>query len=149
MIFSAMRIPHLRACGRSICERLANLVARLNRRGLCAPTTRNAETVKNYPRGVGAIERVKVNAGHVVIQKIVTLFQGEVHADAPDPFRIVFTPLQSAQKFRRETCAARELGDAFQSAHRGNRHDASDNGDVNASEHTTFAEIEEVAIIEK
>src|SRR5438034_3375907 len=98
MIFSTMRIPHLPAFGRSICTPLANLVARLNRRNLCAPPTRNAKTVKNYPRGVGAIERVKVNAGDVVIQKIVTLFQGEVNADAPDHFRIAFTSLESTQK---------------------------------------------------
>ena len=74
IIFSTMRLPHLRARGRSICDPLANLVARLNRRRLCAPPRLNAETVKNYARGVGAIEGVKVNAGHVVIQKIVTLF---------------------------------------------------------------------------
>src|SRR5436853_637606 len=61
---------------------LANLVAQLNGGGLCALPPRNAETVKNYPRGVGAIECVKMNAGHVVIQKIVTLFQSEVNADA-------------------------------------------------------------------
>src|SRR5437667_12519454 len=98
MIVSAMRIPHLRTCARSICKPLANLVARLNGSGLCAPPTRNAETVKNYPRGVGAIERVKVNACHVVIQKIVTLLQGEMNANAPDPFRIVFASLKSTHK---------------------------------------------------
>jgi hypothetical protein len=65
----------------------------------------NAETVKNYARGVGAIEGVKVNAGHVVIQKIVTLFQGEVNSDAPDSFRIVFASLKSAQKPGRKACA--------------------------------------------
>src|SRR5206468_12579747 len=108
-----------------------------------------AEAVKNYPRGVGAIERVKVNAGHVVIQEIVTLFQGEVNADAPDHFRIVLASLKSTQKLGREARAAGELGDAFESVHGGNRHDASDNRNVNVGEGTTFAEIEEVAIIEK
>jgi hypothetical protein len=97
------REPHTaRACGRSICTPLANLVARLNRRGLCASPTRNAEAVKNYPRGVGAIERVKVNAGHVVIQEIVTLFQSEVNADAPHHFRIASASLKSTQKLGRE-----------------------------------------------
>ena len=105
IIFSAMCLPHSRACGRSICNPLANLVARLNCRRLCAPPTLNAETVKNYARGVGAIEGVKVNAGHVVIQKIVTLFQGEVNSDAPDSFRIVFASLKSAQKPGRKACA--------------------------------------------
>jgi hypothetical protein len=149
MIFSAMRTPHLRAEGRSICKLLANLVAGLNRRGLCAPPTRNAETVKNYPRGVGAIERVKVNACDVVVQKIVTLFQGEVDADASDHFRIVFASLKSAQKLGREARALGQLGDAVESVHGGNRHDARDNGDMNVGERTTFAEIEKVAIIEK
>ena len=90
-----------------------------------------------------------MNAGNVVIQEIVTLFQGEVNADAADHFTIVFAALQSAQKFGRETRAAGELGDAFESAHRGDRHDAGDDRDVNAGERATFAEIEEVAIIEK
>src|SRR4029453_714985 len=130
MIFSAaMRTPHLRASGRSICKPLANLVARLNRRGLFAPPTRNAKTVKNYPRGVGAIERVKVNAGHVVIQKIVTLFQGEVNADAPHHFRIASASLKSTQKLGREARPPRQLRDAFESVQRGNRHDAPEKGD--------------------
>ena len=149
MIVSAMRIPHLRTCARSICKPLANLVARLNGSGLCAPPTRNAETVKNYPRGVGAIERVKVNACHVVIQKIVTLFQGEVNADAPDHFRIVLASLKSTQKLGWEARAPGQLRDAFESVHGGNRHDARDNGDMNVDESTTFAEIEKVAIVEK
>src|SRR5882724_10520469 len=135
MIVSAMRI--LRTCGRSICKPLANLVARLDRRGLCAPPTRNAETVKNYPRGVGAIERVKVNASHVVIQKIVTLFQGEVNADAPDHFRIVFASLKSTQKLGREARAPGKLRDTFESVYGGNRHDASDNRNMNVGERTT------------
>src|SRR6266536_4807530 len=139
----------LRACGRSICKPLANLVVRRNRRGLCAPLARNAETVKNYPRGVGAIERVKVNAGHVVVQKIVTLFQSEVNANAPHHFRIIFASLKSTQKLGREARASRQLRDAFKSLYGGNRHDARDNGDMNVGERTTFAEIEKVAIIEK
>ncbi len=62
-------------------------IARLNGLWLCAPPTRNTEAVKNYPGGVGSIECVKVNAGNVVIQKIVALFQGEVNTHAPDHFR--------------------------------------------------------------
>src|SRR5205823_6909876 len=128
---------------------LANLVARLDGSGLCAPPTRNAETVKNYPRGVGAIERVKVNTSHVVIQKIVTLLQGKVNADAPDHFRIVFASLKSTQKLGWKPCATGQFRDPFESAHRGNRHDPGDNGNVDSGERTTFAEIEKVAIIEK
>ena len=124
-------------------------IARLNGLGLCVPATRNTEAVKNYPRGVGTIEGVEVNAGYVVIQKIVTLFQGEVNADAPDHFRIVFATLESTQKLGRKACATGQIRDAFESAHGGNRHDARDNGNMNVGEGTTFAEIEKVAIIEK
>ena len=72
---------------------LLNGITQLNGLGLCVPATRNTEAVKNYPRGVGAIEGVEVNAGYVVIQKIVTLFQSEVNTDAPDHFRIVLASL--------------------------------------------------------
>jgi hypothetical protein len=65
----------------------------LRRRGLCVSPTRNAEAVKNYPRGVGTIECVEVNAGNIVVQKVVTLFQGEVNTDTPDHFTIVFAAL--------------------------------------------------------
>src|SRR6266699_1911989 len=141
-----MCIPHTGACGQSTGKSLANLASRLSGWGLCASPTRDAETVKNHPRGVGSIECVKVNAGHVVIQKIVTLFQGEVNADAPDHFRIVFASLQSTHKLGREACATGQFRDAFASAHRGNRHDPGDNGNVDSGERTPFAEIEEVAV---
>jgi hypothetical protein len=72
---------------------LLNGITQLNGLGLCVPATRNTEAVKNYPRGVGAIECVEVNAGNVVIQKIVTLFQSEVNTDPPDHFRIVLASL--------------------------------------------------------
>ena len=144
-----MCIPHTGACGQSTGKPLANLASRLSGWGLCASPTRNAETVKNHPRRIGSIECVKVNAGHVVIQKIVTLFQGEVNADAPDPFRIVFASLKSAHKLRWEACAAGQFRDTFESADGGNRHNTSDNGDVNVMKRTAFTKIEEVAIIEK
>ena len=72
---------------------LKRRMARLNGRGLCVPSTRNAEAVKNYPGGVRTIECVEVNAGNVVIQKIVTLFQGEVYSHPADLFTIVFAAL--------------------------------------------------------
>ena len=65
---------------------------RSRQRLLLAPA-RNAEAVKNYARGVGTIEGIEMNTGDVVIQKVVTLFQGEVNTDAADHFRIVFTSL--------------------------------------------------------
>src|SRR5215469_14860451 len=144
-----MPIADLRVCIRLTCKRLANLVARRNLRNLFAPPPSNAETVKNYPRGVGAIKRVKMNAGHIIIQKIVTLFQGEVNTHAPDHFGIVFASLKSAQKLCREARAPGQFRDSFESVHRSDRHDPRDNGDMNPSECTTFAEIEKVAIIEK
>jgi hypothetical protein len=69
-------------------------------------STRNAEAVENCPRRVGAVEGVEVDAGYVVIQKIVALFQGEVNADAADHFTIAFATLEGAQKFGPETGAA-------------------------------------------
>ncbi len=57
-----------------------------------------------------------MNSGDIVIQKIVTLFEGEVNTDTAHHFAIVFAALQRAQEFGRETCAAREFGDAFESA---------------------------------
>ena len=42
----------------------------------------------------------------MVIQKIMTLFQGEVNADTLDHFRIVLATLYRAQKSRRKTSAA-------------------------------------------
>src|SRR5438105_78540 len=56
----------------------------LGARGLWIAATGNAEAVKDCPRRVGAIEGVEVNSGHFVVQKIVTLFQGEVYPDAAD-----------------------------------------------------------------
>ena len=80
-------------------------------------STRNAEAVEDCPCRVGAIEGVEVNSCDVVIQKIVTLFQGEMNPDATDHFTIVFATLEGAQKFGRETRAAGEVGNAFESAH--------------------------------
>lgn len=68
-------------------------IVQLNGRSRCVSPTRNAEAVKNYPRGVGTIECVEVNAGNVVIQEIVTLFQGEVNTDTADHFRVVSASL--------------------------------------------------------
>ena len=90
-----------------------------------------------------------MNAGHVVIQEVVTLFEGEVNPDAADHFGIVFASLQSPQKLGRKACAAGQLGDAFATAHGRNRHDAGDNGDLDPGKRATLAEIEKVAIIEK
>src|SRR5262249_20350458 len=111
--------------------------------------TRNTEAVKNYPGSVRAVKCIKVNTRNVVIQKILALFQRVLNADAPDHLGIVLATLQSAEKPGREAGAARQLGHAFASANRGNRHDSSNNRDVNLAQSTPLAEIEEVVIIKK
>src|ERR1700736_616244 len=65
-------------------------LVRLNGRSLYVSPTRNAEAIKNDPRGVGTIKRVEMDAGYVVIQKIVTLFQGEVNTDTSNAFGVIF-----------------------------------------------------------
>ena len=68
-------------------------IARLNGLGLCVPATRNTEAVKDHPGGVGTVECVEVNPGDIVVQKVVTLFYREMHADTSDHLRIVLATL--------------------------------------------------------
>ena len=56
----------------------------LSDRGLGVALAGDAEAVEDGARGVGAVEGVEVNSGDVVVQEIVALFEGEVHADAAD-----------------------------------------------------------------
>ena len=130
-------------------ESVQDCIAELDGRNRCVRMTRNTEAVKNYPGSVRAVKCIKVNTRNVVIQKIVALFQRVLNADAPDHLGIVLAMLQSAEKRSREARAARQLGHAFASGNRGNRHDSSNNRDVNLAERTALAEIEEVAIIKK
>ena len=90
-----------------------------------------------------------MNTRDVIFEKTMTLLQSVLDADPSDHIGIILALLESTQKLRRETSATSELGHAFQSADRRNRHNASDDWDVNASERTAFAEIEKVVIIEK
>jgi hypothetical protein len=53
----------------------------LRDRDLGVAVARNAEAVEDSPGRVGAVEGVEVNSGDVVVQEVVTLFQGEVDAD--------------------------------------------------------------------
>jgi len=73
---------------------------------LFGSTTRDPEAVEDRPRRVGAIECVEMDSGHVVVEKIVTLLEREVNADARDHLRIGFTPLQGAEELRRKTARA-------------------------------------------
>src|SRR3989442_8829745 len=63
---AARKFRQLRSAG------ARRFVERLNRRGFSS--ARNAETVKNYARRVGTIQRVEVNTRNIVIQKVMTLF---------------------------------------------------------------------------
>ena len=47
------------------------------------------EAVKNYPGGIGPVQRVKVNTRYFVIQEIATLFQRVLNANASDRFGII------------------------------------------------------------
>ena len=69
------------------------MLLRLHSRNLHVPTTHNPEAVGDYPRGVRAVKRVEVNTGDATFQKIVTLLQGVLNADAPDHFRIALATL--------------------------------------------------------
>src|SRR5262245_702664 len=85
----------------------------LHDRNLHVPSTRIPEAVEDYPRGVRAVKGVEMNTGDATFQKIMTLFQGVLNPDAPDHFGIGLATLKSAQKLRRETRAARQLGHAL------------------------------------
>src|SRR5438094_6318503 len=111
--------------------------------------TRNTEAVKNYPGSVRAVKCIKVNTSNVIIQKILALFQRVLNAGAPDQIWVVLAMLQSEKKPSREARATRQLGHAFASANRSNRHDSSNNRDVNLAQRTPLAKIEKVAIIKK
>ncbi len=60
---------------------------------MCVPVTRQGEAVKNYARGVRAVERIEVNTRDVVVQKILTLFQRVLNAGASDHFGIFLATL--------------------------------------------------------
>ena len=90
-----------------------------------------------------------MNAGYVVIQKIVTLFQSEVHTDAPDAFSIIFASSYSAQELGGKACASGKFGDTSDSAHGRDRHDASDNRHMDVGQCATLAKVKEIAIFEK
>src|SRR6188508_713643 len=57
----------------------------------------NAEAVEDGSRGVGAVESVEMDAGDVVVQEVVTLFQGEMNANATDHGTVVFAALEGPQ----------------------------------------------------
>src|SRR5437588_635676 len=90
-----------------------------------------------------------MDAGDVVIQKIVTLFQSEVNTYASHAFRIIFASPQSTQKLGWKARATGQLRDASEPAHGCDRHDARDYRNMNVGQRATLTKIKEVPIIEK
>src|ERR1044071_9189246 len=54
-------------------EEAGDSFAQLDARSLCVPVARNAKAIKNYPRSIRAIERIKVNSPDISFLKIVGL----------------------------------------------------------------------------
>src|SRR5260370_11623183 len=61
-----------------------NRLLQLNARSLQIPMTWNAEAVENHPCGVRPVERVEMNTGNIISNKIMALFQRVFNASAPD-----------------------------------------------------------------
>ena len=57
--------------------------------------TRNAEAVENRPGSVRPVERVEMNAGDIISNKIMALFQRVLNAKVPDRLGIILASLQS------------------------------------------------------
>jgi hypothetical protein len=57
--------------------------------------TWNAKAVENHPCGVRPVERVEMNAGNIISNKIMALFQRVLNASAPDHLGVILIRLQS------------------------------------------------------
>ena len=90
-----------------------------------------------------------MNTGHAVIQKIVTLLEREVRADAFHHFLIFAAALQGAEQFRGKTRATGQFRDSPAAAHGCYRHDPRDDWNPNAGELTALAEVVEIAVVEE
>ena len=58
-----------------------------------------------------------MDAGDVIIQKVVTLLEGEVNTDAGHHLRLLLAALQRAEELGGKTGATSQLRDALASAH--------------------------------
>ena len=54
---------------------------------------RNAETVEDHPGSVGPVERVEMNTGDLISNKIMALIQCVLNASPPDSLGIIFARL--------------------------------------------------------
>jgi hypothetical protein len=55
--------------------------------------TRNAETVEDHSSSVGLVERVEMNSGNIINDKIMALIQCVLNASAPDHLGIILARL--------------------------------------------------------
>jgi hypothetical protein len=82
MILTDLQVQHkLRVYVLLHSELLINRSRALCERDLFVALAWDAEAVEDCARRVGAVEGVEMDSGNVVIQKIVTLFQGEMETD--------------------------------------------------------------------
>ncbi len=72
-----------------------NRLLQLNAGSLQIPMTRNAEAVEDHPGSVRPVERVEMNTGNIISDKIMALFQCVLNASAPDRLGIILARLQS------------------------------------------------------
>ena len=85
---------------------------------------KNSEPLADFARGGGLVERVEMDAGNALIEKIGALLCGVVQADLAKRFAGVTSALQGLEKTGWKTRASCEFG---HSAHRrlaGHGHDA-------------------------
>src|SRR5262245_51586723 len=106
------------------------------------------EVVVNLSGRVGAVERVKVDAADVVVQQVGALLGRPVDAD-PGDRRIVPTPLDQPQQFRRVAGSCRHLGHRHHALFRRHRHDAGHDGHLDPGQLAPLAEVVEVAVLEE
>ena len=108
---------------------------------------KNSEPLADFARGGGLVERVEMDAGNALIEKIGALLCGVVQADLAKRFAGVACALQGLEKTPRKTGAACEFG---HSAHRrlaGHWHDAGNDGHINACQRAPLAKVVEVVVM--
>jgi hypothetical protein len=70
-----------------------NRLLKLNPRSLQIPMTRNAEAVENHPGSVRPVERVEMNTGDTISDKIMALLQRVLNANGPEHLGIILARL--------------------------------------------------------
>lgn len=98
--------------------------------------------------GGGFVEGVEVDAADVVIEEVVDLFGRPVDADFFNAFG-GRCPLNGAEEFGGDPGTGSEVGHPGHSGEGIDWHDPGDDGDVDAGEFATLAEVVEIAVIEE